>query len=141
MLCAVLPSMLCAVLSQALIMSGPGCFRAFTGAVCDSQHNNSLAEPLFGLAQRCLGVNASCTALVGDPGSLLPSDLQARAQLSANLTANQSFVPPDPMLDLVPTTPPADTLLAPVDEIGVVGSGSRRMMLTRGHKGVVGPGR
>lgn len=122
-----------AVLSQALITSGPGCFRAFTGAVCDSQHNSSLAEPLFGLAQRCLGVNASCTALA-EPGSLLPPELQARSQLGV--------VPLDPMLDLVPDQPPADSLLATVEEIGQVasqGGGGRRMLARRQE--VVGSGR
>lgn len=111
-------------------MSGPGCFRAFTGAVCDSRHNASLAAPLFGLALRCLGVNASCTALA-DPGSLLPPELQARAQLELGA------VPPDPMLDLVPDQPPAESLLATLDEIGLEevasqGGGGRRI-LARGQ--------
>lgn len=86
------------------------------------------------MAQRCLGVNASCTALA-EPGSLLPPELQARAQLGA--------VPPDPMLDLVPDQkPPADSLLATVEEIGQVASqeGVGRRMLARRQE-VAGTGR
>lgn len=112
------------------MLSGPGCYRTFLGAVCDSaRHNATLAEPLFGLAQRCIGVNATCAAL-SQPGSLLTPTLQARATngTTAGSTATDaanSTVPalpaPDPY-KLLPQESPAasDTLLATPDEIAAV---------------------
>lgn len=71
---------------QALVTSGPGCYRTFLGAICDSgKFNSSLSGPLFSLTQRCLGLNASCAALK-QPGDLLPPELAAR-----NLATNSSM--------------------------------------------------
>lgn len=90
-------------------MTGPGCYRTFLEAVCNStQNTSSLAAPLFGLVQRCIGVNASCAA-PSAPGSLLPADLEARARNSTGHNSNSSTMsdvvnslsPPDPF-QLVP---------------------------------------
>jgi hypothetical protein len=76
---------LCCFLLQALIASGPGCYRSFLDAACNSSSANlNLSEPLLGLAQQCIGLNATCTAL-NSTGSLLPPELEA---LAANRTGS-----------------------------------------------------
>jgi len=114
---------------QALIMTGPGCYRTFLEAVCNSTHNtSSLAAPLFGLVHRCIGVNASCDALSA-AGSLLPPDLEARALNSTAGSSNTSTIagvvnslsPPDPF-QLVPHGESGSpVVLATPDEIAQVG--------------------
>jgi hypothetical protein len=77
-------------LLQALITSGPGCYRTFLGALCDNtKYNSSLTQPLFSLTQRCLGLNATCIAL-DQPGSLLPAELEARTVNSTNTKADKA---------------------------------------------------
>jgi hypothetical protein len=132
------------VLHQALVLAGPGCYRAFLGAVCDNaQYNATLAEPLFGLTRRCIGLNATCASL-SEEGSLLPADLEALAvnatsgaaagangstgSDAANITSSPrpilSVPAPDPY-KLMPqeSPPPSDTLLATPDEIASVAQG------------------
>lgn len=80
--------MLCCFLLQALIASGPGCYRSFLEAACNSSSVNlNLSEPLLGLAKRCIGLNATCAALKST-GTLLPLELEA---LAANRTGSLSF--------------------------------------------------
>lgn len=106
--------------------------------MCDNaQYNATLAEPLFGLTQRCMGINTTCASL-SEEGSLLPADLEALAvnatsgtaagangstgSDAVNITSSPrpilSVPAPDPY-KLMPqeSPPPSDTLLATPDEI------------------------
>lgn len=73
LLCCVLLLLCCLanlVQQQAIVTSGPGCYRSFLQALCSisnsttaSNLNSSLVEPLLSLSRRCIGVNATCGAL------------------------------------------------------------------------------
>jgi hypothetical protein len=73
---------------QALIAAGPGCYRSFLEAACNSSGATlNLSEHLLGLTKRCIGLNATCAAL-NTTGSLLLPELEA---LAANHTGSLSL--------------------------------------------------
>lgn len=112
---------------------GASCFRALLAALCnataaDGRANGTLPAPVSRLLQRCLapGANASCEQL-GEPGTLLPPQLEARALRNATSAAGDA-----PPSAAAPPPPPPTTLyaVAAPDPFQLVPGGSGVVLAT-----------